>query len=80
MTPGLAAFMKPRSTPWASIAACKFAISFPSSPCPLDFTSPTHIGRAYFGVPPEFASLSRNVGKRFRSAGAFLGLSPSKPV
>jgi hypothetical protein len=72
--------MKPRSTPCFSIAFLRFAMSFSSSPCPFDFTSPTHIGRAYFGVPPDFASRSRKVGNSLRSAGALRGLSPAKPV
>jgi hypothetical protein len=80
MTPGEAAFMKPRVTPWFCIAFFRLAMSLPSSPCPFERTSPTHIGRAYFGVPPDFARRSRKVGKSLRSAGALRGLSPEKPV
>jgi hypothetical protein len=42
---------------------------------------PMHIGRAYFGVPPDGGQALRgNDGKILRSAGAFRGLSPPKPV
>ena len=47
ITPGEAAFMKPSSTPHVRpLPALRLAMSFSSSPCPLDLTSPTHTGRA----------------------------------
>ena len=52
-------------------------MSFSSSPCPFDFTSPTHMGLEYCGVPPSSARRLRNEGNFCRSAGALRGLSPN---
>ncbi len=71
--------MKPRAAPCSAIAAVRLAMSVASSPWPLERTSPVQAGRAYFGVPPSFATRSRKRGKSFRSAGALRFVSPEKP-